>query len=333
MLLRFLPLLLLYMTPAMAQSPANQYVIVLHGGAGHWNVEPDQVATVEAELAAALTIGSKVLSTGGTSLDAVESAIAKLEDSPWFNAGKGSCMNSRGEFELDASIMDGRSPSTGGQGAGAVAAVSNVKNPIRLARHVMQDTRHVLMIGAGAEAFAQQMGTELVEEDYFRTGRQEAALKRVQEQSGDWKPESDGTELKKHGTVGCVALDSHGNLAAGTSTGGIVNKRPGRVGDSPIIGAGTYADNATCAVSCTGVGELFIKQAIAYDLSARMKYSQATLAEAAQENIHQRLDADTGGLIAIDREGHIAIEFNTQRMAYGVADSAGQFEVKLEKRK
>lgn len=352
-MLRYLlpSIVLLATSTIMAETSDKKYVIILHGGAGKWNVQPDQTPAVEAALAKALQTGQAVLAKGGKSLDAVETTIRILEDSPWFNAGKGAAMNEAGEFELDASIMDGAKHT-----AGAVAALSNTRHPITLARRVMEQTPHVLLIGAGAEAFARQQEVELVEPSYFRTERQAKALERVQQRTSHWDPKSDGTEparqaledhgprerahehvpekySEKYGTVGCVALDTHGNLAAGTSTGGITNKRAGRVGDSPLIGAGTYADNATCAVSCTGVGELFIKHAIAYDLSAQIKYSQAMLVEAAKQNIHERIDANTGGLIAVDRNGHIAIEFNTQRMAYGVAHSSGRFEVKLEKQK
>jgi beta-aspartyl-peptidase (threonine type) len=243
-------------------------------------------------------------------------------------------LNTAGHCELDSSIMDGRDLK-----AGAVAGVTIVKNPITLARHVMDDTPHLLLAGDGAEEFARQAKVELVDPEYFQTeferAKWEAAKKEREAKKGSDK------ESKSHlppisptylGTVGCVALDSHGNLAAGTSTGGTSQKLPGRVGDSPIIGAGTYADNRGAAVSCTGIGELFIQRAIAYDLSSAVRYGRCSLAEAARLQLHEELPKNSGGLIAIDRTGNVVVDFNTPGMAGGVADGGGRFEVFLDRK-
>jgi beta-aspartyl-peptidase (threonine type) len=251
-------------------------------------------------------------------LDAVEQVVRQMEDDPLFNAGKGAVMNAEGQHELDASIMDGRS-----RACGAVGGVQTVKNPISLARLVMTRTPHVLLMGQGAERFAVEMEVDLVEQAYFWT---EEAQRRLQKA----KEETRANETPKdRETVGCVVLDTHGNLAAGTSTGGLTNKRFGRIGDSPIIGAGTYPDNATCAVSGTGIGEHFIRHAVAYDVSARMAYKDISLDQAVAEVVHGTLKPGHGGLIAVDRHGNIAMDFNTPWMSRAAADSAGRFTVKL----
>ena len=247
-------------------------------------------------------------------MDAVERVIRELEDDPIFNAGRGAVLNSEGGAELDASIMDGRT-----KACGAVASVRIAKNPISLARLVMTETRHVLLAAHGADRFAEEMKVDLVDNDYFRT---DAQIKR-------WK----AIKAKEQGTVGCVALDSHGNLAAGTSTGGLMNKKYGRVGDSPIIGAGTYADNRTCAVSCTGVGEHYIRHAIAHDVSARMEYKQQSLRAAAHAAMHKTLKPGMGGIIAVDKDGNIALDFNTAGMSRAAADANGKWIVELGSRK
>jgi beta-aspartyl-peptidase (threonine type) len=300
----------------------KRFALALHGGAGG---DPAQMTAadrqaVEASLAAALQIGVGILVAGGTSLAAVERVIRHLEDDPLFNAGRGAVYNSAGGHELDASIMDGN-----GLACGAVAGVTTVKNPISLARLVMTKTRHVLLAGAGAEKFAEEMQVDRVEPTYFDTDKQFQSWQRAKAKA---EKAAESNEPHK-GTVGCVALDQAGNLAAGTSTGGITNKKFGRVGDSPIVGAGTYADNATCAVSCTGVGEEFIRHAIAYDISARLAYQQQTLADAVSINLRKRLQPGDGGIIAVGRDGAIVTDFTTGGMASALADSTGRREVKL----
>jgi beta-aspartyl-peptidase (threonine type) len=294
------------------------YAIAIHGGAGDNPAElpPDVRQGREEALRKALEIGVNVLKAGGASLDAVEKVIRFLEDDPNFNAGRGAVFDAGGGHSLDASIMDGRN-----KACGAVAGVRTVKNPISLARLVMTKTRHVLLAGDGADRFAKEMGVEQVSQDYFSTPRQRANWEKAQQEAA----RQDG----HMGTVGCVALDRQGNLAAATSTGGLTNKKYGRVGDSPIVGAGTYADNATCGVSCTGVGEHFIRHAIAHDVAARMAHRGSSLKDAVHAAIHETLEADTGGLIAVDSQGAIVLDFNTTAMARAAADSGGRFEVKL----
>jgi len=299
-------------TIATAAENAMEYAIAIHGGAGSdpagWSAEEREER--EKTLREALTLGRNLLAEGASSVDAVEQVIRVLEDHPLFNAGRGAVLNADGDAELDASIMDGRDKS-----CGAVAAVRRVKNPISLARLVMSSTRHILLAGDGAERFAAQMQVELVEPEYFRVSRGPDGSSRK------------GSSLI--GTVGCVALDRRGNLAAGTSTGGLKGKMVGRVGDSPIIAAGTYADNATCAVSGTGIGEQFIRHAVAYDISARMAYREASLEEAVHVQLFERLRPGDGGIIAVDRNGAISMQFSTAGMPRAAADSAGRFEVHL----
>ncbi len=293
----------------------NKYTIVIHGGAGviSKSIPEDVKKEYINSLSEALKIGRKILADGGTSLDAVEKVINYLENDPKFNAGRGAVFTSQGTHELDASIMNGKDLS-----CGAVAGVKHVKNPISLARLVMEKSPHVLFAGQGADDFAIRMHVELVPNDYFDTpNRFEQLLKYKIKPS------------EKHGTVGCVALDSKGNLAAGTSTGGMTNKMPGRVGDSPLINAGTYANNKTCAVSATGTGELFIRNTVAFNVSALMEYKGMSLKDAADEMIHKRLKAGDGGIIAVDKDGNYAAPFNTQGMFRGVAKSDGTFEIKI----
>jgi len=295
---------------AWATPPAGPITIVIHGGAGALSpgrYTAEQEAAYRAKLNEALDAGYSVLERGGPALDAVEAVIVLMEDSPLFNAGKGAVFTRDGKNELDASIMDGSN-----KAAGAVAAVTRVKNPIRLARAVMEKSEHVMLAGEGAEEFANEQGIELVDPEYFRTER------RWKEYRDALEKEKKGSALPaeiKYGTVGAVALDRAGNLAAGTSTGGRVLKRYGRIGDSPIIGAGTYADNKSCAVSGTGWGEYFIRLTVARDVCALAEYEGQSVASAA-DLVLERLKAagGDGGVIVLDRNGNYAMPFNTDGM-------------------
>jgi beta-aspartyl-peptidase (threonine type) len=295
-------------TTSFSPSPTRpRFAIVIHGGAGtilKSSMTPEQEAQYRMKLAEAVDIGYAILEKGGTSLDAVEAVVQRLEDDSLFNAGKGSVFNSDGKVELDASIMDGNTLK-----AGAVAGVHHVKNPIRLARTVMEKSEHVFFIGDGAEKFAQEHGLELVDESYFFTEARWQSLQKA-------KAKESLTEKEKHGTVGAVALDQHGNLAAATSTGGMTNKKFGRIGDSPIIGAGTYADNETCAISATGHGEYFIRAVVAHDIASLIRYKRLSIQAAAEEVVMNKLAklGGTGGIIAIDRNANIAMPFNTDGM-------------------
>ena len=276
-------------------------VIAIHGGAGVLRADKPG-----AQHRAVLKQALEAAYEQKTALDAVVAAVVVLEDSPLFNAGRGSSFNSDGEIEMDASIMDGATLR-----AGAVAAVRRIRNPILAARAVMEATRHVLLAGAGAERFARAQGLKLERPEYFHTARRLSALKR---------------NLKNyHGTVGAVALDADGNLAAATSTGGYTGKMPGRVGDSPIIGAGTYADNRACAVSGTGLGEAFIRAAVGHDVCARMRYSNASLGAATRAALRNVADLGAdGGLIAVDRRGNVAMPFNSEGMFRACIDRRGR---------
>ena len=295
-------------------SQEKPFALVIHGGAGV--IERDQLSAAEeqsirAELEQALQAGHDILASGGNALDAVEAAVVALEESPRFNAGKGSVYNAEGRHELDASVMEGQS-----RRAGAVAGVETIRNPVKLARAVMEHSPHVMLISAGAERFADtQAQIERVANDWFDTDTRRAQLE--QEQARE-RSEADGLRGKYFGTVGAVALDVHGNLAAATSTGGMTNKRYGRVGDSPVIGAGTWADTR-CAVSGTGWGEFFLRNVVAHDIAARMAYGGATLAAAADAVILQRVPelGGDGGAIAVDRDGNIAMPFSTVGMYRG----------------
>ena len=294
----------------------RSYTIVIHGGAGTISESlPDSVKQAYLNgLSQALQIGKDILSKGGTSLDAVEQVLRYFETDPKFNAGIGAVYTADSSHELDASIMDGKDLS-----CGAVAAVRHIAHPISLARLVMEKTPHILLVDGGAEDFAKRMGISLVPASYFDTQERFRQLIEYKKKQTE------------HGTVGCVALDAHGNLAAGTSTGGMTDKMPGRVGDSPLIGDGTYANNKTCAVSCTGWGEKFIKNAVAYSVSALMEFKGMTVQQAADEMIYHRLQKDDGGLIAVDALGNYAMPFNSSGMFRGVATSGGIFEVKIWK--
>ena len=313
---------------------AKKFGLVIHGGAGtieRANMTPEKEREYRAGLERALTAGYGILKRGGSSLDATEAAVRVLEDDPHFNAGKGSVFTSAGTNEMDAAIMDGKTLA-----AGAVAVLKHVKNPISLARLVMEKSGHVMIDGEGAEAFAKENGMELVDQKYFFTQERWDALQKIKAAE---KHRTGGagkafliTDQDRHGTVGAVALDKNGNLAAATSTGGTTNKRPGRVGDTPIIGAGTYANDATCAVSATGDGEYFIRATVGHDISALMEYRGMSLKEAAQAVLDKVAKlGGTGGLIAIDHQGNIALPFNTAGMYRGYVDPNGKFVVEIYK--
>ena len=319
----------------------NRIALAIHGGAGtilRSAMTSEREAEYRGGLETALKAGFEVLSKGGAALDCVEATVSSLEDFHLFNAGRGSVFTHEGKNEMDASIMDGQTLK-----AGAVASVRNVKNPIRLARLVMERTEHVFLAGAGANQFALEMGVEMADDAYFFTEhRYEQFLKAraagvvemdhtsdeidliedSNEHVGMPDPAASIHEQKPLGTVGAVACDAHGNLAAGTSTGGMTNKRFGRVGDTPVIGAGTYADNATGAVSCTGHGEYFMLGVTAYDVAARMKYNGLSVVEAAREAIaHLGEIGGEGGLIAVDAIGNVTMPFNSEGMYRGFIDA------------
>ncbi|MBK9254398.1 MAG: isoaspartyl peptidase/L-asparaginase [Saprospiraceae bacterium] len=313
-------------TKKEVNSVVPEYAIVIHGGAGTIERSSMDAATEKAYLDAlneALDIGEQILKNGGKSIDAVEKTIQYMEDSPLFNAGKGAVFTHEGKNELDASIMTGDT-----QEAGAVGSITTVRNPISAARAVMEKSEHVMMIGAGAEQFAQKSGLEIVDPSYFYTEKRWNSLQKI------LKEDSEKTELsedekgnKKNGTVGCVALDKSGNIVAGTSTGGMTNKRYNRVGDAPIIGAGTYADNATCGVSCTGHGEFFIRYTVARDVAALMEYKGWSLEESAEYIVNDKLviKGGDGGLIALDNKGNIVMPFNSSGMYRGYARPGERF--------
>ncbi len=318
--MKYLPFLLIVLLFSCSveqkqEKPKAQWAIVIHGGAG--NISPDNLSeekqeAYKAKLTEALDIGSAILIDGGTSLDAVEATIHVLENSPLFNAGKGAVFNALGQNEMDASIMDGRTGK-----AGAVASVRHIKNPISAAIAVMEQSPHVLLIGKGAEDFVMEKGVELVDTSYFYTERRWQSYEKLKQD--------------KYGTVGCVALDKNGNITAGTSTGGMTMKMPGRVGDSPIIGAGTYADNATCGISATGHGEFFMRNVVAYDVSALMKYQSLSIKQAAYQVIQKKLKpiGGSGGIIGIDKQGNIIMEFNTTGMFRGSASENQELKVAI----
>lgn len=306
-------------TMAAAQQPQGSFALAIHGGAGRAPASQEWRRGRSDVLEHALTTGEQMLRVGRNSLDTVEAVVRILEDSEYFNAGKGAVFNAAGGHELDATIMDGRDRS-----AGAVGGVTSVKNPVSLARRVMTDTRHVLLATAGADRFADEYADdpqiERVPNEYFSTDYRRRELNQAQQKERQAADES-------MGTVGCVALDQQGNLAAATSTGGLTNKKFGRLGDSPIAGAGTFADNATCAVSCTGVGEDFIRHAVAYDVSARIAYRGDSLEQAIQDILADEQHRVRGGIIAVGRDGQIVMHFNTAGMARAAADSQGRHEV------
>jgi len=311
------------------EAPKPDFAIAIHGGAG---LEPNKLSAAdrlehEAALRRALLAGTEILASGGQALDAVEAAIRVLEDEPLYNAGKGAVFNSVGTHELDAAIVDGKQRQAGG-----VAGVTTVKNPISLARLVMTQTPHVLLMGAGAESFADEMKShpqiERVRNDYFSTPHRKTEWLEAQARESAKRPAAppDGKS-----TVGCVALDKLGNLAAGTSTGGLTNKKWGRVGSVPIVGAGTFADNETLAVSGTGIGEQFLRNSVGFHLHALIKYRQLSLDQAVDDMLERILPTDTAGIIAIDRSGHVNMRCNTPGMARAATDSSGRVTIQLER--
>ncbi len=321
------------------ETPKQSFGIVIHGGAGtilKKNMTPEKEAAYKAKLEEAIRVGYEILENGGSSMDAVEKTIHVMEESPLFNAGKGAVFTSEGKNELDASFMEGATLN-----AGAVAGVTNVKHPISAARMVMEKSPHVMLAREGAEVFAKEQGLEIVDPSYFYTERRMNSLKRAQEKEKIELDHDDKTaafydaDIKdsKFGTVGCAALDKNGNLAAGTSTGGMTNKKWSRVGDSPIIGAGTYANNKTCAVSSTGWGEYFIRGVVAYDIAAMMEYKGVSLQEASSEVIQNKLTelGGTGGIIAIDHDGNVAMEFNTAGMYRASMNASGELYIGIYK--
>ena len=317
----------------------NDFAIIIHGGAGtilKKNMTKEKEEAYKEKLAEAIKVGHSILKKGGTSQEAVLKTIQVMEDSPLFNAGKGAVFTNAGTNELDASFMDGKTLN-----AGAVAGVKDVKSPIELAIKVMTDSEHVMLSGDGASLFAKEQGLEIVAPSYFYTDQRFKALQKVKNRqkikskvSNKQAAFYDATiKDSKFGTVGCVALDKNGNIAAGTSTGGMTNKRWGRIGDAPIIGSGTYANNLTCGVSSTGWGEYFIRGQVAYDISAQMEYQQKTLKQATKDVIQNKLTklGGLGGVVALDNNGNMSFEFNTAGMYRASMDDQGVLIVKIYK--
>ncbi len=314
-------------TPSEGTAARPEWAIAIHGGAGVIPKDFDE-AKKQAyldDLGEALALGRGMLEEGAEGLDVVEQVIRHLEDSPLFNAGKGAVFTHEGKNELDAAIMDGRDLN-----CGAISGVTRVKNPITLARKVMTESRHVFFVGEGAKHFADQMGVEKVDPEYYFTQRRWDSLqKALAKEKEEAQAGASSATADKYGTVGCVVLDKAGNLAAGTSTGGMTNKRFGRVGDVPVIGAGTYANNKTVAISCTGHGEKFIRNAVGHDVSALIEYSGMSVNEAAEAVVHGKLEPGDGGLSAVGATGAIALVFNSEGMFRGAADSGGRFDVAI----
>ena len=307
--------MIMFASTALAQTKP---MLVMHGGAGtitRASMTPEMEKQYRETLEQALRAGHAILMKGGASLDAVETSIRILEDSPLFNAGKGAVFTHDGKNEMDAAIMNGKT-----MAAGSVAGVTIIKNPISAARAVMEKSPHVMMAGKGAELFATTVGLEIVDPSYFWTERRWKALQNeLMKEQGKPQAYNDLPAEHKYGTVGAVALDQSGNLAAGTSTGGTTNKRYGRIGDSPIIGAGTYADNESVAVSCTGTGEFFIRWTVAHDIAALYKYKGMSVQQAGDEVIHKKLEPvhGDGGAIVLDAKGNFAMPFNSEGMYRG----------------
>jgi len=304
--------------------------LVLHGGAGTMDrrrMTPEREERYHAGLRAALSAGHAVLMDGGSALDAVTAAVVALEDDPVFNAGRGAVFNADGRQEMDAAVMDGRD-----RAAGAVAGILGPRNPVLAARAVLDKSEHVFLIGEGALAFCRDQGLPFAEESYFFTEERWAALQAELTRRRSGQPD-DGDEQRKHGTVGAVALDRRGDLAAATSTGGMTAKRPGRVGDTPVIGAGTYADNATCAVSATGHGEYFIRHAVAHEIAARIRWAGQSLDEATRAVVVDTLGpiGGSGGLVAVDRGGAVSLCFNCSGMYRGFVLNDGTFHTAIYK--
>lgn len=320
--INYITVLLLFLFLSTAGITQEKYAIVIHGGAGvisRSRMTPEKEKQYREKLGEALDKGEQLLKAGMPAVDVVVEVIAILEDSPLFNAGKGAVFTADGHIELDASIMEGKTMM-----AGAVAGVKTVKNPIKAAREVMLHSEHVMLSGKGADEFARKQGLEIVKNSYFKTKERYEALKKAR------KEEKNAPIPEKHGTVGCVALDTFGNICAGTSTGGMTNKKYGRIGDSPVIGAGTFASNNTCGVSSTGHGEYFIRLSVAKDISALMEYKNLPLDKASSEVIGKLTQmGGTGGVIALDRFGNVAMPFNTPGMFRGYIKSNGEKKIAI----
>ncbi len=312
----------------MNSQSGEKIVLAIHGGAGtilKKNMTSEKEKAYRDKLTEALQAGYKILQNGGGSLDAVEAAIVIMEDSPLFNAGKGSVFNSDGKNEMDAAIMDGSNLK-----AGSIAGVHTIKNPVKAAKAVMEKSPHVMLIGEGAEKFAKENGLEIVGPDYFYDAYRYQQYLKAKEFQKIEMDHTDSVKTKnkpdKHGTVGAVAIDKNKNLAAATSTGGMTNKKYGRVGDAPIIGAGTYANNSTCAVSCTGHGEFFIRAVVAHEISSLIEHKKLSVREASEFVIMDKLKkmGGEGGAIVLDREGNASLPFNTEGMYRGYITSDGK---------
>jgi beta-aspartyl-peptidase (threonine type) len=346
-ILTIISLLTLMAMDAQTLYPDDKAILVIHGGAGtilKKNMTPEMEADYREKLTEALQAGYDVLKKGGSSMNAVEAAIVVMEDSPLFNAGKGSVFTHDGKNEMDAAVMDGKTLA-----AGAVAGVHTIKNPIKGARAVMEKSPHVMMIGVGAETFANEQKLEIVDPSYFYDEIRWQQLQKAIKKKVIAMDNSDSTNITppaktdttkvtedkpdKHGTVGAVALDSKGNLAAGTSTGGMTNKKYGRVGDAPIIGAGTYANNKSCAVSATGHGEYFIRSVVAYDISSLVEYKGLSTRAAAEKVVLEKLVkmGGEGGVIALDKKGNFAMPFNSEGMYRGYVTKEGKIYVAIYK--
>ena len=313
MYLKLIPIILF----SSCEKSINNYAIVIHGGAGtviRENTSKEMQEKYEDKLREALQVGYSILEKGGNSVDAVENTIKILEDSELFNAGKGSVLTNEETVEMDASIMTGHD-----QNAGAVATLKTIKNPISAARAVMEKSNHVFLSGDGAENFAKEVGLETVNNKHFITESQLNQIRKIKE--------------NKYGTVGCVALDKSGNITAGTSTGGMMNKKWNRIGDVPVIGAGTYANNKTCGISATGWGEYFIRNVVAYDISAMMEYQNKSMEEAAKISIFDKVGkmGATGGVIGIDKNGSVMMEFNSPGMYRGYKTENSEYVIKMFK--
>lgn len=315
----------------------NEFAIIIHGGAGtilKENMTPEKETAYKAKLEEAIKTGYEILKNGGSSGDAVVKTIQVMEESPLFNAGKGAVFTHEETNELDASFMDGKTLN-----AGAVAGVKDIKSPIEAARMVMTNSDHVMLSGSGASQFAKEQGLEIVNPSYFYTENRFQSLQRIKDKEKTTLDHDDKEALfydadiknSKFGTVGCVALDKEGNISAGTSTGGMTNKRWGRIGDSPIIGSGTYANNKTCGVSSTGWGEYFIRSQVAYDISAQMEYQQKSLKEATKDVIQNKLTklGGTGGVVALDKNSNMSFEFNTAGMYRASMNDKGDLIIKI----
>lgn len=333
----FLMMVMLGCAPSKKEkiTTSETFGIVIHGGAGtllRKNMTPEKEAAYREKLTEAIQVGYEILKNGGSSQEAVEKTIHVMEDSPLFNAGKGAVLTAEETIELDASFMNGETLD-----AGAIAGVRTIKHPISAAIKVMESSPHVMLSGQGADQFAAEQGLEIVAPEYFYTEQRIEALNRVKqaERKGGESASLEQEFLKnqRYGTVGCAALDKNGNLSAGTSTGGMTNKKWNRIGDAPIIGAGTYANNATCAISATGWGEFFIRSVVAHDISALMEYKGLSIQEAARIVIHEKVAklGGDGGVVGIDHQGNVAMEMNTPGMYRAHINSMGNLTVKIYK--